>query len=213
MMAGMIALLASAFVTLFVVIDPVGVAPIFASVTPEETAARRRQIALKGVAIASLILLAFALGGHPLLTALGVGLPAFRIAGGLLLLLLAIDMVMARHSGLRDTAPGEKEESAQRADVSVFPLAIPLIAGPGALTSIVLLMGRADGDLAAQAAILAVMFLVLAITLICLLATAQLMRLLGQTGINVVTRVFGIVTAALAIQFILDGISAVWPGG
>ncbi len=213
MMADMIALLASAFVTLFVVIDPIGVAPIFASVTPAESAARRRQIAIKGVVIAAVILLAFALGGHPLLTALGIGLPAFRIAGGLLLLLLAIDMVMARHSGLRDTAPGEHEESTQRTDVSVFPLAIPLIAGPGALTSIVLLMGRANGDLPQQAAVLAVMFLVLAITLVCLLATAQLMRLLGQTGINVVTRVFGIITAALAVQFILDGVSAVWPAG
>ena len=212
-MADMIALLASAFVTLFVVIDPIGVAPIFASVTPAESAARRRQIAIKGVVIAAVILLAFALGGHPLLTALGIGLPAFRIAGGLLLLLLAIDMVMARHSGLRDTAPGEHEESTQRTDVSVFPLAIPLIAGPGALTSIVLLMGRANGDLPQQAAVLAVMFLVLAITLVCLLATAQLMRLLGQTGINVVTRVFGIITAALAVQFILDGVSAVWPAG
>lgn len=208
----MVETLAAAFVTLFVVIDPVGVAPIFASITPKDSAVQRRQIAVKGVAVAALILLAFALGGYALLTALGIGLPAFRIAGGLLLLLLAIDMVMARHSGLRDTAPGEREEGARRADVSVFPLAIPLIAGPGALTSVVLLMGRASGDLAQQAALLAIMFLVLAITLVCLLATAQLMRLLGQTGINVITRVFGIITAALAVQFILDGLGAVWPG-
>jgi multiple antibiotic resistance protein len=206
-------LLVTAFVTLFVVIDPIGVAPLFASITPGDSAAQRRQIAVKGVAVAAGVLLTFAVGGQPLLELLGIGLPAFRIAGGLLLLLLSIDMVMVRHSGLRDTAPGEEEEGRQRADVSVFPLGIPLIAGPGALTSIVLLMGRAEGDLGKQAVVLLVAAVVLGITLLCLLATAQLMRLLGQTGINVVTRVFGIITAALAVQFILDGLGAVWPAG
>ena len=208
----MIETLVTAFVTLFVVIDPIGVAPIFASITPGDTVAQRRRIAVKGVAIAAVILFAFAFGGKLLLGALGIGLPAFQIAGGLLLLLLSIDMVMARHSGLRDTTPGETEESVQRADVSVFPLAIPLIAGPGALTSIVLLMGRTE-DSIAGVGVVAVMLLVLILTLLCLLVTATLMRVLGQTGINVVTRVFGIIMAALAVQFIIDGALAVWPVG
>ncbi len=211
-MAAMVETLVTAFVTLFVVIDPLGIAPIFASITPKDAAPQRRKIAVKGVTIAAVILIAFALGGQALLTAMGIGLPAFQIAGGLLLLLLSIDMVMVRHSGLRETTPGEAEEGIQRSDVSVFPLAIPLIAGPGALTSIVLLMGEARQDPVVQGLVLAVMLVVLAITLICLLVTGRLIRLLGQTGINVVTRVFGIIMAALSVQFILDGLGAVWPG-
>ena len=118
---------------------------------------------------------------------------------------------MARQSGLRAMTPGEEAESNQRADVSVFPLAIPLIAGPGALTMVVLLMGAAAGDLRTQAVIIAVLVAVLVVTLACLLLVNGIMRLLGVTGINVVTRVFGIITAALAVQFIVDGLLAVWP--
>ncbi len=204
--------LIAAFVTFFVVVDPIGVAPMFAALTPDNTAEERRSIALKGTAIGGGVLLFFALVGEPFLGALGIGLPAFRIAGGILLLLLAIDMVMARSAGLRATTPGEDDESGQRADVSVFPLAIPLIAGPGALTSVVLLMGAARGDFALQGAVVAVLLGVLLLTLVCLLAAASLVRWLGVTGINVVTRVFGIVTAALAVQFMIDGARAVWPG-
>ena len=199
------------FVTFVVVVDPISTTPLFAALTAEASASERRRIALRGVAIATGVLIAFALGGEWLLAALGIGLPAFRIAGGILLLLLAIDMVMARQSGLRTTTPGEEAESSQRADVSVFPLAIPLIAGPGALTMVVLLMGEAAGDLGAQAVIIAVLIAVLVVTLACLMAVSGIMRLLGVTGINVVTRVFGIITAALAVQFIVDGLAAVWP--
>ena len=199
------------FVIFVVVVDPISTVPLFAALTAEASASERRRIALRGVAIATGVLIAFALGGEWLLAALGIGLPAFRIAGGILLLLLAIDMVMARQSGLRATTPGEEAESSQRADVSVFPLAIPLIAGPGALTMVVLLMGQAAGDLGAQAVIIAVLVAVLVVTLACLLLVTQVMRLLGVTGINVVTRVFGIITAALAVQFIVDGLLAVWP--
>lgn len=203
--------LIAAFVTFFVVVDPVGVAPLFAALTPDDTAKERRRIALRGTAIGAGVLLFFALVGEPFLAALGIGLPAFRIAGGILLLLLAIDMVMARSSGLRATTPGEDDESGRRADVSVFPLAIPLIAGPGAITSVVLLMGAAGGDPVLQGAIVAVLLGVLLLTLVCLLAAASLVRWLGVTGINVLTRVFGIVTAALAVQFMIDGARAVWP--
>jgi multiple antibiotic resistance protein len=203
----------SAFVTLFVVIDPLGIVPLFVGLTPGMSAADRRRMAVKGTIIGAGILFAFALVGRPLLEALGIGIPAFRIAGGILLLLLAIDMVMARHSGLRDTTDDEKTEGTARDDISVFPLAIPLIAGPGALTSIVLLMGRAEGEPGPTAMVLGLTAVVLLITLLCLLAATMVMRLLGTTGVNVVTRVFGVVTAALAVQFVIDGVRAVLPTG
>jgi len=196
------------FVTLFVVIDPVGIAPLFVGLTPGQPNAARRRIARHAVVIAAGVLIAFALGGQWLLNAMGIGLPAFRIAGGILLLLLAIDMVMARPSGLRTMTPREGEESSHAADVTVFPLAIPLIAGPGAMTSIVLMMGEAGGALEAQALVLGLTLVVLALTLACLWAASRLMRLLGTIGVNVITRVFGIVTAALAVQFVVDGVQS-----
>ena len=125
--------------------------------------------------------------------------------------LCAIEMVMAKHSGLRATTSDEESEGTARADITVFPLAIPLIAGPGAMTSIVLLMGRAP-DLPGKAVILGVLGVVLAIMLVCLLLTGPVMRLLGVTGINVISRVAGIILAALAVQFVIDGVRAAWPG-
>jgi len=204
-------ILLAAFVTLLVVIDPPGVVPIFAGLTGRAGTAERRRMAVNGTLIAAGILLAFALGGELLLHLLGIGLPAFRIAGGILLLLLSVEMVMARHTGLRATTSDEEEEGSRSADITVFPLAIPLIAGPGAMTSIVLLMGRAP-DLAGKAMVLGVLGVVLVLMLICLLLTGPVMKLLGLTGINVISRVAGIVLAALAVQFIIDGIRAAWPG-
>ncbi|RMD64656.1 MAG: NAAT family transporter [Alphaproteobacteria bacterium] len=202
--------LIAAFMTFLVVLDPAGIVPIFAGLSAAFPAVERRRAAIRGVAIASGILIVFALVGETLLELLGIGLPAFRIAGGVLLLLLSIDMVMARQSGLRATTPGEHEESTHRTDISVFPLAIPLIAGPGAMTSVVLLMGRAHG-LYQQAAVLGVLIGVLVLTLICLLLTGPAMRLLGVTGANVISRVSGIILAALAVQFVIDGVRTVWP--
>lgn len=202
--------LAAAFVTLLVVIDPPGVVPIFAGLTADAAASERRRMAVRGVLIGSGILVVFAFGGEALLRLLGIGLPAFRIAGGILLLLLSIDMVMVRHTGLRTTTLDEESEASSGADISVFPLAIPLIAGPGALTSIVLLMGGATGP-AAKAAVLGVLAAVLVLMLVCLLLTGPVMRLMGLTGVNVVSRVAGIILAALAVQFIVDGIRAAWP--
>jgi multiple antibiotic resistance protein len=144
-----------------------------------------------------------------LLEALGIGIPAFRIAGGILLVLLSIDMLMARDSGQRNTTEDEAAEGAKRADISVFPLAITLIAGPGAMTTIVLLMGKVEGDRIMQAAVLATMAVVLILTLVCLLAAGTLIKLLGVTGVNVVTRVFGIITMALGVQFVIDGVTKV----
>jgi len=207
----MVDTLVAAFVTLLVVIDPPGVVPIFAGLTADAPAAERRRMALRGVTLGAGILIVFALGGEVLLRLLGIGLPAFRIAGGILLLLLSIDMVMARHTGLRATTSDEEEEGSHKTDISVFPLAIPLIAGPGALTSIVLLMGRAP-DVPGKVAVLAILLGVLALMLVFLLATGPVMRLLGVTGVNVLSRVAGIVLAAMAVQFIIDGARAAWPG-
>jgi multiple antibiotic resistance protein len=199
-------LLVTAAVALFVTIDPLGIGPVFAALTRGMDEAHRRLMAVKGVLIGAGIILFFALGGDFLLRALGIGLPAFRIAGGILLLLLAIDMIFARPSGLRSTTESEREEASHRQDISVFPLAIPLIAGPGTLTTILLLMGRTGYEPLAVAAVLGVLALVLGVTLAVLLTAARMTRLLGITGINVVSRVLGILLAALACQFVIDGI-------
>ena len=202
----MLELFLSAFVTLFVVIDPIGVATIFAALTATETDAYRREMALKGTLISVSILLIFTFAGDWLLSTLGIGLPAFRIAGGILLFFLAIDMVLARDSGLRSTTVRENEEAATRQDISVFPLAIPLLAGPGAITSMLLLTGGGSDRWQATALVLGVMFIVMLLTLAALLLAGRILRLIGVTGSGVVSRVLGILLAALAVQFVLDGV-------
>jgi multiple antibiotic resistance protein len=194
------------FVTLLVIVDPVGCAAIFAGFMRGSPEPFRRRMAWQGIAIASGILLAFAFGGKLLLDALGISLPAFRIAGGILLFLLATDMVFARPSGIRGPTPPEQKEAEKSGDISVFPLAFPLLAGPGALTSIVLLMGRASSPLA-MAQVIGALAVVMALALAALLAAGQVMRLLGVTGANVVSRILGIILAALAAQFVLDGLN------
>lgn len=201
-----------AFVAFVVIIDPPGTAAVFAAMTRNVADPHRRVMAWRATVMAGMLLFAFALAGEWLLKALGIGLPAFRIAGGLLLFLLATDMVFARQSGLRSTTPIEDEEAAAREDITVFPLAFPLIAGPGAMTSVVLMMGRAQGDPLTMLAVLAVLVAVLAILLVMLLAAGRVLRVLGFTGAHVVSRVLGIVLAALAAQFVLDGAIAAFPG-
>jgi MarC family membrane protein len=198
----------NAFITLFIVIDPIGVAPVFVGLTARSDTAHRERMAWRGVVLAACILYAFALGGSPLLAALGVSLPAFRIAGGVLLFLLAVDMILVRSTGLRFATGEEQREAMDFEDISVFPLAIPLIAGPGALTSLVLLMGRAEGNPVRIAWLLGALAVVLAFSLVALLFAARLTALLGTTGTNVVARVLGIVLAALAVQYVLDGLIA-----
>lgn len=195
----------NAFITLFVVIDPVGVAAAFVPLTAGLGIVQRRATARRGVLIAGGILLAFALGGGRFLAALGIGLPAFRIAGGILLFFLAIEMILVRQASER-TTPREQAEAEAREDISVFPLAIPLIAGPGAITSTVLLMGHGWDDPWRSLGLLGVGIVVLGLTYLSLVAAARLFRLLGVTGANVVGRVLGIVLAALAVQFVLDGL-------
>ena len=196
----------SAFVTLFIVLDPPGMGPIFAALTRGETEAHRRHLAVRGTVLAAAILVAFAFVGEWFLRMLGISLDSFRIAGGILLFLVAMDMLFAHDTPLRRTTAREDEEASQRHDTSVFPLAIPLIAGPGAMTTIVLLMGRAEGDPLHQSVVLAVLLVVLILLLATLLAAARVVRLLGVTGTNVITRVLGLVLAALAVQFVVDGI-------
>jgi multiple antibiotic resistance protein len=198
------------FVVLLVVIDPVGVTPMFGALTRGGGDLHRRRMALKGTALAAAILLVFAFIGDWLLTTLGIGLPAFKIAGGVLLFLIALDMVFARQSGGRSATGREQEEARHKEDISVFPLAFPLIAGPGALTTILLMVGESRGQPLYFAAMIGVLLVILAITLLCLLAAGQLMKLLGETGANVMDRLFGVILAALAVQFILDGVRAVF---
>lgn len=204
----MLELFINAFITLIVVIDPIGLAPMFGALTQGSDDDYRRKMALKGTALAAGILILFTLIGSALLEALGIGLAAFRIAGGVLLFLLAIDMVLARPSGLRSTTVREKEEAQDREDISVFPLAIPLIAGPGSLTTMLLLTGRTDSDPWLLPAVLGVLLVVLLLTLISLLLAGRIMKLIGLTGSNVVSRVLGVLLSALAVQFIIDGLKA-----
>jgi len=201
-----------AFITLFVVIDPFGITPVFAALTKDESLARKRQIALKATVISTIILLSFAFIGDWLLDHLGISEPSFRIAGGLLLLIAAIDMVVAKPSGISSTTSEEAAEAIEREDVSVFPLAIPLIAGPGGLAAITILMRGAGNDYSMQIGIITVLVVVLAITYVMLLLSGYISRWLGITGLNVFSRVLGIILAALAIQFITDGVRLSFPG-
>ncbi|WP_119067174.1 MarC family protein [Rubrobacter indicoceani] len=194
----------NAFITLLVVVDPPGLAPVFAALTRGYGPKRRREAAVKGTLIGAGILLIFALVGDALLGALGISLDAFRIAGGVLLFILALDMVFASPRGLHARSVQQQEEDEYATDITVFPLSIPLIAGPGAIATVLLFTGGAAP--ARTALFIGVLAAVLALTLVSLLLAPLITRLLGETGANVLSRVLGVVVAALAVQFILDGI-------
>jgi multiple antibiotic resistance protein len=194
----------SAFVTFLVVIDPPGCAPIFASVTKGADARHRRVMAFRSVAIATGILLFFALLGEDLLRHLGISLSAFRIAGGILLFLIAIDMVFEKRTERRENR-AEEVSAREPEDISVFPMAIPMIAGPGSIASIMLLMARSDG-LEESLIVLGALGATLILTLVCLLLAGPLMRLLGHRMEAMITRLLGVILAALAAQFVIDGI-------
>jgi len=196
------------FLALLVVVDPMGLAPVFAGLTGGYSDAEKRQIALRAVGIGSATLLVFALVGNALLEALGIGLPAFRIAGGVLLFLTALDMIFARPSGVRTKTVSGSKPANDGHDIAVFPLAIPLIAGPGAITTILLYTG--DKSFVGMLPILGVLFCVLALVLVALLFTTRIMRVFGETGANVLARVLGVLLAALAVQFIVDGLVAIF---
>ena len=195
----------NAFVVLFIVLDPIGVAWLFAALTREHNPQQQRRTAFRGVLLATMIMYLFFFFGNGLLHWMGIGLPAFRIAGGILLFLLSIEMVFARQSGLRSTTKGEQDEAQHKNDISVFPLAFPLLAGPGALTTVLLMVGNIQ-SLGDRMVMASVILLVSLVTLLILLLAQTLSRLLGQTGANVVSRLLGLVLSALAIQFVIDGI-------
>lgn len=197
-----------AFTTFFATVGPVDVAALFAALTPRTTPAQRMGMALKGIGVASAILLMFAIFGEALLTRLGISLAAMRTAGGILLLLIAIDMVFARHSGGSSATEDETDEALKKPDISVFPLATPLIAGPGTMGAVVLLTAEAKGDWVHWGVVVGAMFAVLALTLFLLLIAGRVEKILGVTGLNVITRVVGVLLAALAVQFMFEGLAA-----
>ena len=196
-----------ALATLFATVGVADIAFIFAALTKDNTPAERFRIATRGTLIATVILLVFGLIGNAVLDVFGITIPALRTAGGILLLLIAIDMVFARHSGATSTTTEEEVEARQRDDIAVFPLAMPLLSGPGAISAIVLLStGATDGFEYAQ--VFVALLLIMLAAWVTLLLAIPIQRLLGITGLAVVSRMVGILLAALAVQFLFDGIKS-----
>lgn len=195
-----------AFTTFFATVAPLDCAVMYAILTTHNTAKERRTMAIKGVLIASAILLVFALIGQPLLHALGISLAALRTSGGILLLLIGIDMVFIR-SGSMNTSTQQEQEAQGKHDISVFPLATPLIAGPGAMGAAILLMANTDEQMIHRLMVIAALFLVMLLTLAALIAASKIQQWLGVTGMQVISRIFGVLLSALAVQFIFDGIA------
>ncbi|SDW50117.1 multiple antibiotic resistance protein [Ruegeria halocynthiae] len=193
----------TAFTTMFVVIDPFGTTPVFVALTQDMDAATRRKIAIRSCLTAVFILIAFAAFGEAVLGFIGISMPAFKVAGGALLFLTALDMLFERRNKRRENRAEEEEHP----DPSVFPLAIPLIAGPGSIATIILLAGQNPG-IQGIAAACAVMLAVMVVVFVFFLAGGLIARILGKTGLNVLTRLLGMLLAALSVQFILDGLKA-----
>jgi multiple antibiotic resistance protein len=195
-----------ALATFFATIGPLDVAAMFAALTANVSAPDKRAIAIRGTLIGSFILIAFALVGEYLLAGLGISLAALRTGGGILLLLIGIEMVFARTSGGTSTTEEEEQEALTKPDISVFPLATPLIAGPGAMGAAILLMANQEGNIAGQAIIIAALLAVLLLTFVSLLLAGKIQNVLGLTGMHVITRIMGVLLSALAVQFMFDGI-------
>ena len=206
----MIELFGSALVTFLVIIDPPGCAPIFASLTRGTDAAHRRAMAFRSALIAWAVLMFFALLGKPMLQALGISLASFRIAGGIMLFFIALDMVFERRTERREKRAEEIEGTPDAQDISVFPMAIPMIAGPGSIASAMLWVSRAEGP-SQVTIVLAAITVVCVLTLLALLAAGPLMRLIGERIEAMITRILGVILAALATQFIVDGLKQSFP--
>jgi multiple antibiotic resistance protein len=196
----------TAFAILFVMIDPIGLTPMFAALTAGFDQRRRLIITFRAVSVAALILCVFGLAGDALLEAVGISLPAFRISGGIMLFLLAVDMLFEKRTERREKRQDEEHYN----DPSIFPLATPLIAGPGAMATMILLISEHPGNTGAQAMVYLGMAAVLAICVVTFMATGLIERAIGPTGIKVLTRLFGTLLGALAVQFVLDGIGEFW---
>ena len=191
------------FVALFVIIDPIGLLPMFIAITQGNTKLERRGIALRAIIIAAVVLTIFGQVGEVLLELIGIGMPAFRISGGLLLFLTAVEMLFDKRGPRREK---QSEETENRPDPSVFPLATPLIAGPGSMTTMILFSGTAAPAGNAGLLVIAAMVSVLIIALILFLTASAIERMLGASGINILTRLFGMLLAALSVQFVVDGL-------
>jgi len=191
----------AAFVTLFLVIDPPGLLPLFISLT-QGHAATRRSIALRACLIAIAILASFGIIGEKLLEFIGIGMPAFRISGGLLLFLMAVEMLFNKRAQRREA----QSEDDNHDDPSVFPLATPLIAGPGAMAAMILLVSEMSGDIGSTFVVILAMVSVVAVTFLLFLTSSNVERLLGPVGIKVITRLMGMLLAALSVQFVVDGL-------
>jgi multiple antibiotic resistance protein len=198
--------LLNAVVTLFVTLDPIGLAPLFVAITAGMHAADRRAIGLRATVVATAVLIAFALAGQHLLTFLGISLPAFRIAGGLLLFWIAFEMVFERRQPRKTTAV-DRISPDEISHIAVVPLAIPLISGPGSISATILLASHA-ADTVALVGLIAVILALMAATLAVFLAAEPLDRLLGPTGRAVLSRLLGVILAALSVQFVADGVQA-----
>jgi multiple antibiotic resistance protein len=206
----MIELFGSALVTFLVIIDPPGCAPIFASLTKGTDVAHRRAMAIRSTLIAWAILMFFALLGRPLLHWLGISLASFRIAGGIMLFFIAIDMVFERRTERREKRAEEIEATPEAEDISVFPMAMPMIAGPGSIASAMLWVSRAETPLHV-AVVLGAITVVMLMTMVTLLAAGPLMRLIGDKVEAAITRILGVILAALAAQFVIDGLKQSFP--
>lgn len=206
--AALVKMVLVAFTTFFATIGPFDIAALFAALTHKHTSTERRRMALKGTLIAGGILLFFVLFGEAVFRNFGITLPALRTAGGILLLLIAIDMVFARPSGGTTTTSDENAEARTKDDLSVFPLATPLIAGPGSIGAATLMAAEARGDAVHLSAVVAALLCILLLTFLLMLTATQVQRFLGVTGLQVISRVVGVLLAALAVQFVFDGIGA-----
>jgi multiple antibiotic resistance protein len=200
-----------AFVTLVAVVNPIEAAATFATLVGNRDIKEQKEIALRATAVALVILVVFAFVGGALLTALGIGFPAFRIAGGLLLFCVGFNMVFAKDTGTEKLSANEQEHAVRKDDPSVFPLAIPIITGPGALTTIVALMPKTHHAVLGSTLVIASAIVVLFITYCTMRASRWLTKVLGPTGINAVGRIMGIIVAAIAIQMIISGTQEVFP--
>ncbi len=210
-MAALTELFVSSLITFFVVIDPPGCAPIYAGLTAGASPAHARAMALRAVGVAAVILVVFALFGHDILDALGISLDSFRIAGGIMLFLIALEMVFEKRTQRREDRAQKIIDTPEVEDVSIFPMAMPMIAGPGSIASVMLLMSQGHG-VSHTLVILAAMALILLLTLAALLLAGPLMRILGQKIEAVITRLLGVLLAALAAQFVIDGLIASFGG-
>ncbi len=196
---------ATAFATAITIIDPIGMIPMTLSATVRDTPARRNAIVDRAVLVAALVILFMGLVGRALLDYLGITLPAFMIAGGILLFLIAIDMLFARPTGAKRTE-AEEREAAEVENPAVFPLAVPMIAGPGTIAAVLLLVNLSHGDRTDLAIVAAAYGVALVITWLCMRASTLLLRAIGNTGIHVISRLLGIILAALAVQFVINGL-------